>query len=303
MAEKSSQPRADISVWIQRLDAVPPAGGRASSPDLLEQLKQTLRRPVNRAVCLETDVDPACDLLRRCAADHTADVDRGVALLREMLGIRLVRVTERTPRRIERAYPHLLPSILIKRLFRRSLRLGRLPTDAGVLVLDSITAAHLGAIADGREPALLPVIIDDRTNGRRLRLSARPDERVGEVLARCDLAPSPARTLRQGPPLAERHLAAETRIGDTELWLHIASIVACATTPASLGCTRSGACVSVCPVQLEPAALLEARQRGDVAMGHRFSVSACVECGLCSAACPSYLPLLPAIRQLKRIAT
>lgn len=296
-----SQPRADISVWIERLDAVPPARGRVSSPDLLGQLKQTLRRPVNRAACLETGIDPACDLLPRFAADHAADVGRGVRLIAELLNVRVVRVTDRSPARLERSYPHLLPSILVRHLFGRSLRPGGLPTDAGVFIFDAISAAHLGAMAEERMPAPLPVVIDDHTLARRHRLSVKGDERVSALLERCGLSLEDRR-LQHGPPLAERALSAETPVGETELWLHIFRQPSSADTPAAHACTRSGACVNVCPVHLEPAALLEARQHGDVAMGQRFAVSACVECGLCSAACPSYLPLLPAIRQLKRIS-
>lgn len=300
MGDTTSQPRADISVWIQRLDAAPPACGRVASPDLLEQLKQTLKRPVDRAVCLETDIDSNCDLLRRFAADHAKDVERGVGVVREMLGVRVVRVSERSPRRIERAYPHLLPPILIKRLFDRSPRPTRLPTDVGVLAFDAISAAHLGAMSEGRSPAPLPVIIDDRITGRRIRLTANPNERVGEILIRSEVE-TKGRALCHGPPLAQLDVTGEAKVGDTELWLHVVPASTWLTTPLPLGCTRAGACVNVCPVHLEPAVLLEARQTGDVAMGQRFHVHACVECGLCSAACPSHLPLLPAIRQLKRI--
>src|SRR5690606_22385980 len=104
------------------------------------------------------------------AAEHAKDIERGVKALRKILGIRVVRVTERSPRQVERSYPNLLPSLLIKQLFGRLVRPHRLPTDVGVFAFDAIAAAHVGAMADGRQPPMLPVVIDDHLTGRRIRL-------------------------------------------------------------------------------------------------------------------------------------
>ena len=64
-------------------------------------------------------------------------------------------------------------------------------------------------------------------------------------------------------------------------------------------CIRSGWCVENCPVRINPAALLEAAQDNDSAMAETYGLDACIECGICSYVCPSRLPLLKAIRDLR----
>jgi electron transport complex protein RnfC len=59
----------------------------------------------------------------------------------------------------------------------------------------------------------------------------------------------------------------------------------------------------MCPVDLHPAALLEAVQADDGDMAHAFAISACIECGLCSQVCPSALPLMESFRAFKRRPT
>jgi electron transport complex protein RnfC len=61
--------------------------------------------------------------------------------------------------------------------------------------------------------------------------------------------------------------------------------------------------VEACPVRIHPAGLLEAAQDNDIAAAEWYGLQACVECGICSYVCPSRLPLLPAIRELRADVT
>ncbi len=58
------------------------------------------------------------------------------------------------------------------------------------------------------------------------------------------------------------------------------------------GCVRCGACQDVCPVRLDPRALLDVAERGRFATASRLHPEACVSCGLCDFVCPSSLPLM-----------
>jgi electron transport complex protein RnfC len=53
-------------------------------------------------------------------------------------------------------------------------------------------------------------------------------------------------------------------------------------------------------VRIHPAGLLEAAQDNDPDLAESYGLHACIECGICSYVCPSRLPLLPAIRELRR---
>jgi Na+-translocating ferredoxin:NAD+ oxidoreductase subunit C len=59
----------------------------------------------------------------------------------------------------------------------------------------------------------------------------------------------------------------------------------------ALPCVRCGDCIPVCPVNLQPQALLLAVQANDNAMMEEQLLKHCTECGACDAACPSRIPL------------
>lgn len=288
--------RPDISVWIHRLEQSPLPARRAS-PDLLRQLQQSVKRPVDRVLCIATDIDPGIDLLRDVMRTQATDVRAGLSLLAAMLPVRQLLIDERAARKFDARYPNLDPTLLIRRLLHRRLRHGAPPTDAGVLLLDSITAAQLGRMARGEDAGQLPVIIDDLASQRRIRLSAAPNATVRELLIQSQIDPTD-RVLREGPLMQERSIGIDTPIGQTELWLHVVTPVA-EKHPES--CIRCGECVVACPARIHPAALLEASQRSDPSMGERFGLQSCIECGLCTHVCPSSLPVLASIRQLKRL--
>ena len=65
-------------------------------------------------------------------------------------------------------------------------------------------------------------------------------------------------------------------------------------------CIRCAWCFEACPTLIHPAFILDAAQRRDMKMAERAGIGACIECGICAHVCPSRLPLLKAIRELRR---
>ncbi|NLX13125.1 MAG: hypothetical protein GXY44_05635 [Phycisphaerales bacterium] len=64
-------------------------------------------------------------------------------------------------------------------------------------------------------------------------------------------------------------------------------------------CVRCGRCQDDCPVGLDPRALLDAYERGQIEEALPLWPHACLECGLCSFVCPAELPLSEAAARLK----
>ena len=52
-------------------------------------------------------------------------------------------------------------------------------------------------------------------------------------------------------------------------------------------------------VSLALSGLLESAQDNDFPAALRYGLNSCIECGICSYVCPSRLPLLPAIREMR----
>jgi Na+-translocating ferredoxin:NAD+ oxidoreductase subunit C len=61
-------------------------------------------------------------------------------------------------------------------------------------------------------------------------------------------------------------------------------------------CIRCGACIEVCPWELEPTRLVKLIERGDTAAAELEGLSRCTECGCCAFACPSHIPLVALLR-------
>ena len=298
----STSPRlsleADVGDLVARLTESSP-GRRAGSPDVVAQLKQSLKRPLDHFVCVEADLDPSVNVIRRFAREHATDIEVGVRVLSKLLGIPALRVTSESHPRAARVYPRLEPSLLIRQLFARRLAFGKPPTDVGVFFIDAITCAHVGAVAEGRAPADVTIVVDDHTTLKRHRTHALAHDTVADVLSRCGIDPMTDRIL-SGPTITERYVSLDARATDTDLWLHL---VAPNRAALSAACTRCGNCAEACPVLLQPAMLLDAAQRRDSHAHDRHGAARCVECGLCTLSCPSELPLLASIRELKTLAS
>lgn len=56
-------------------------------------------------------------------------------------------------------------------------------------------------------------------------------------------------------------------------------------------CIRCAACVEVCPVEIHPALITLAVERGLFDLGRDYGAQACVECGNCTVICPSKRPM------------
>lgn len=286
----------DISHWIQRLQETPlPA--RRTSPGLLQQLMQTLKRPVDRVLVIAADADESVGLLSRVGREQSEDFRAGLDLLHALVRAKRAIVDPAAARRLG-GYPSLDVSLLIRRLFQRRLHFGVATTEAGVLVVDSITVTQLGILSRGQPVRTLPVVVDDHFRTQRIRLDAPLDASVEAVVRMGGLNPEAPTRYTHGPAMQKRTLDPQTPIASTELWLHAWP---CEAPEAASACTRCGECAVACPVRLQPAALLEAASESDRATGERFHVRSCIECGVCDEVCPSRLPILTAIRSLKRV--
>jgi len=65
-------------------------------------------------------------------------------------------------------------------------------------------------------------------------------------------------------------------------------------------CIRCGWCIADCPAGIDPMRLYKLGQMRQGDRARQLSVTACMECGICSYICPSHLPLMEQIRIMKK---
>lgn len=310
---------ARLSAFIDAIRLGGVWAARWTSPDLLGQLHQCLKRPVDIVVCSTLDFDDALPLQQTVACAYPLEIVAAVAALGAATGATRTLIALDTAadgacaRAFERwtilagvrahamrnNYPQPNPTLLLRALAGRSLAPGRLPTDAGAVVLDAVAAAAVGRRLLFGEPLLrTPVGIADMRDGdgKTYLLNGPVGMSMLDVLAQAGVKPG-AFELRAGSPLREVQPGNDCVVsagGEVALYL---------VAPQPLvnpdPCIRCGWCVSGCPMHIHPAGLLQAAQSRDSDAAQRYGLEGCIECGICSYVCPSRLPILEGIRSLR----
>lgn len=310
-----------LGPWIDRLRNAGVWADRMSSPDLLAQLHQILRRPIDTIICNLVDHDPMLRTQAQVAARFSSVLVSGVSLLARLTSARNVWIAVEAGtaalggikwwvplrRELRKAsidivpvladYPQADPTLLIYTLLRRRLRPGRMPVEQGVLMLDGISAIAVGRAALREQPMLqTPLAVRDHVRGRSHLLVVPIGATVRHVLEYLKLHQD-ALTLLRGDVLRNQEITPDAVVAGGELNLQL--------LPAHKPdipdpCIRCGWCAQACPTIVQPAGLLEAAQRNDLDLADHFGLDSCIECGICSYMCPSHLPLLDGIRLLKK---
>lgn len=303
------------TAFVQRLADAGVRANRTLCPDLTAQL--ATRNPIDTVIVNVLDSDPALRFQTFLAQDFPVELTAGVAAVGRIFGAKqtiavvdadLVADVAATARqacrqlnvqfiRLTNPYPQAHPTLLLHAVLERKLKPARLPTEAGVILLDSPAAIAIGRVVlSNASITTVPVGVYHHPT----RTSAYAEVDVGtpveQVLRAFDIEATRA-TIFAGDVLRDQPARLSDPIGAGELTFHILTAEANVNPDP---CIRCGWCLEVCPTRIHPAGLLDAAQRRDRELGRFFGVDACIECGMCTYVCPSRLPLLQSIRTIPR---
>ncbi len=165
------------------------------------------------------------------------------------------------------------------------------PDPAAIAVNVATLHAVYEAVVLGKPLIDRVLTVTGSTASAPRNLKVRLGTRVGDLLEECgvDLAET-GKVVLGGPMRGVSVASLDLPVTKSTLGIVTFSREE-ARPPRETACIRCGACIEVCPWGLAPTRLFKLIRMGDDQQAAREGLSRCTECGCCSYACPSRIPL------------
>ncbi|MBQ4381795.1 MAG: electron transport complex subunit RsxC [Oscillospiraceae bacterium] len=258
----------------------------------------------------------------RTMLDRLDDLKDGVALLEKYMEAKRIifGVEANKPRCIEalrsafssdsrveiNALPPMYPQggekVLIYNTTGRIVPEGKLPLDAGAIVLNVTTLASIARYINTGMPLVEKVVTVDGSAVAEPKNVIAPIGTPARALFEfCGgFKEEPCKVLYGGPMMGIAMPDADLPImKNTNAVLALNE--ADSRLPKPTACIRCGTCVDVCPLGLMPTLIEDAYERGDGQRLKELKVNLCMECGSCAYACPAKRPLVQVHKLAKGI--
>ncbi len=258
---------------------------------------------INAAEC-----EPYITSDTRTLLDRTDDVFAGIALLKKYLKVKryVIGIEANKPAAIQKAQElaaktdgvevHVLPAVypqggekvLVYNTLGRLIPKGGLPLDVGVVVINVTTLAFIAKYVETGMPLVEKCITVDGSAVREPKNIIVPiGTSIADVLESaggCKAAP--AKVLYGGPMMgiAVPDLSAPILKNTNAI---IAMDAREAAPPKTTACINCGACLTHCPLRLDPREIARAYKKNAPEDLQTLCVDLCMECGCCSYVCPA----------------
>lgn len=224
-----------------------------------------------------------------------------IALLRKMANASENERGEVQVLALPATYPQGAEKILIKSATGREVPPGKLPSDAGCIVLNVTSIAVLARyLKTGMPLTEKRITVDGGAVENKMNVIAPIGTSVSEILSFVGWKENVGKLLLGGPMMG-------TALADASVPVvkNTNGILAMSEKEAALfessACIRCGRCVSACPMRLVPLSLERATEREDAEALTALGVMNCMECGACAYVCPAKRPLVQSIRLGKAV--
>ena len=205
---------------------------------------------------------------------------------------------EVVPMRVK--YPQGSEKQLISALTGRRVPSGKLPMEAGCVVVNVSTAAAIYDAVVLRFPLTERVVTVTGAVGEPKNLLVRIGTPVSELLDYCGgLAENCNRVVSGGPMMGIALF--DLSVPVTKGTSGVLALTDKQTDPGTItNCIRCGRCVSGCPIYLLPYELCNDVEKNDWASCEKHNALDCMECGSCTFVCPAKRNITSSIRIAKR---
>ena len=294
------------------IDAVRQSGsvglGGAGFPTFVKFSFNNDEKAVDTVVINAAECEPYITSDTRTLIDHADDVFSGVALLKKYLNVKryIIGIEGNKPEAIAKAQElaaqtegvevHVLPpvypqggeKVLVYNTTGRLIPQGGLPLDVNVVVLNVTTLAFIAKYVETGMPLVEKCLTVDGSAVKEPKNIIAPiGTSIADVLESVGGCKSdPAKVLYGGPMMgiAVPDLTAPILKNTNAI---IAMDANEAKPPKTTACINCGACLTHCPLRLDPRAIAKAYKNGEAEDLKTLCVDLCMECGCCSYVCPA----------------
>lgn len=197
-------------------------------------------------------------------------------------------------------YPQGGEKVLIKACTGRVVPAGKLPIDAGCIVMNITSVAFVSSYIKTGVPLVSKRLTVDGSAIKEPQNVVVPiGTSIKDIIEFCGGYSDKVGKLLMGGPMMGIALAND----DMPVLKQNNAILAFnekdAVIQKTTDCIKCGRCVASCPMNLVPTAIAGAVKRKDIDTLNKQGVMLCMECGSCAFSCPAHRPIVQVMRQGK----
>jgi len=194
---------------------------------------------------------------------------------------------------LKSSYPMGAEKTLIKTVLGRSVPMGGLPMDVGVIVNNVATAKSVYEAVIESKPLMDKVVTVTGEIENPKNLLARMGTPVSNLIEACGKTGSGVNYIIIGGPMMGTSV--------TDIDFPVTKGVNCILVKESKArveqnCINCGRCVSICPMNLMPLAYVRNVKKESAEGCRQYYIENCIECGSCAYVCPAGIPIVGYIK-------
>lgn len=285
-------------------------------------IKLNAKTPIDTLVINAAECEPYITADYREMIENSEDVYNGIKLVMKMLDIKnsIIAVESNKPEAVrifqnmidgnEHIKVHILPSsypqgaekVIIYNTTGRIVQEGKLPSDAGVIVLNVSTAAFIYRYAMTGMPLVSRrLTVDGDTVGKAVNIRAVIGTSFRDILEYCRTDLQNTGKIIAGGPMMGMPLPSLDMpvVKTTNAILALKKY----EIRKQSACIRCGRCVRICPFGIMSADIERAYKIRNIDELRKLKVNLCMNCGSCTYVCPSNRKLAEVNQLAKMLIT
>ncbi len=207
---------------------------------------------------------------------------------------------EITVKSLKTKYPQGAEKQLVYCCTKRVIPEGKLPADAGVVVVNIHTAFSIYKAVEENTPCYERVMtVSGKAVDKPCNIWVKNGTLLRDIAEFCDGKEDCARIVSGGPMMGEPVFSLKVCTGKGMSSLLFLDETECESKSAE-PCIGCGKCVSACPMGLSPVFIERALFSKDYKEAKHYGAEACIGCGCCSYVCPAKRFLVQSVKLAKK---